>query len=154
MFTRKNRKSIQVMSQSFGHHPETSIRRKIPKRNAFLTKFLNTTFLSKQSDSRNLIPPAGLFQITIPRRCDLRTRTWSNSASEDYASSSFPLKRASKSELSNYLSSPSGSQRSFNRVPWFSKKIPSRGYSNKTAKIINGHNAFISRLLAGFYSPN
>src|SRR3954462_9121794 len=99
MFTRKNRNSIQVMSQSSGHHSESSIRRKIPKRNTFLSKFLDKIFLSKRSDSRNLIPPARLFQITIPRRCDLHTRTWSNSASEDYASSSFPLKRASKLEL-------------------------------------------------------
>src|SRR3954463_12183832 len=41
-------------------------------------------------------PPAGLFQITIFRRCDPRTRTWLDSASEDYASSSFPFERASE----------------------------------------------------------
>src|SRR3954451_5341087 len=41
-------------------------------------------------------PPAGLFQIIIFRRCDPRTRTWSDSASEDYASSSFPFERASE----------------------------------------------------------
>src|SRR3954471_11186083 len=66
MFTRKNRNSIQVMSQSFGHHPENSIRRKIPNRNAFLSKFLNKIFLSKQSDSRNLIPQKGCFRLLSP----------------------------------------------------------------------------------------
>src|SRR3954464_10734824 len=50
--------------------------------------------------------PAGLFQITVFRRCDLRTQTWSDSASEDYASSSFPLQRASQSELSKLLFIP------------------------------------------------
>src|SRR3954470_21160356 len=75
-------------------------------------------------------PPAGLFQITVFRRCDLRTRTWSDSASEDYASSSFPFERAS--ELPATFHSQVISQRSFNRVLWFSKNFPSRGYSNKT----------------------
>src|SRR4051812_11880669 len=38
---KKNRNNTQVISQSFGHHPETSIKRKIPNRDAFLSKFLN-----------------------------------------------------------------------------------------------------------------
>src|SRR4051812_44353628 len=123
MFTRKNRNGIQEMSQLSGHHP---IRRKIPKGNTFLSKFLKKRFsLQKKS-----YPPAGLFQITIFRRCDPRTRTWSDSASEDYASSSFPFERAS--ELPVTFDSPSNSQRSFNRIPGFSKNFPSRGYSNKT----------------------
>src|SRR3954470_25016808 len=74
--------------------------------------------------------PAGLFQITIFRKCDLRTQTWSDSASEDYASSSFPFERAS--ELPVTFDSPSSSQRSFNGIPGFSKNFPSQGYLNKT----------------------
>src|SRR3954468_14063211 len=88
---RKNRNSIQVMSQSFGHHPETSIRRKIPNRDAFLSKFLNEIF-SPTKRFEKPYSPAGLFKSAIPRRCGLHTKAWSNSASEDYASFSFPFK--------------------------------------------------------------
>src|SRR3954467_9436075 len=63
----KNRNSIQVMSQSYGHHPETSIRRKISNRDAFLSKFLNEIFFSlQQSDSRNLIPQQGYSRSLSP----------------------------------------------------------------------------------------
>src|SRR4051812_15816523 len=79
---------------------------------------------------RSLIPQQGCSRITIFRRCDPRTRTWSDNASEDYASSLFPFERAS--ELPVTFDSPSSSQRSFNRIPGFSKNFPSRGYSNKT----------------------
>src|SRR3954471_20751283 len=64
MFTRKNRNSIQVMSQSSGHHPESSIRREIPTRNTFLSKFLKK--ISKRSDSRNLIPQQGCSRLLSP----------------------------------------------------------------------------------------
>src|SRR4051812_14407921 len=40
--------------------------KKIPKRNAFLSKFLNKIFLSKQSDSRNLIPQQGCSRLLSP----------------------------------------------------------------------------------------
>src|SRR3954471_9431841 len=122
MFTRKNRNGIQEMSQLSGHHP---IRRKPPRETHFSTNSSKRFSLQKKS-----YPPAGLFQITIVRRCDPRTRTWSDSASEDYASSSFPFERAS--ELPATFHSQVISQRSFNRVPGFSKNFPSRGYSNKT----------------------
>src|SRR3954469_26061588 len=88
MFTRKNRNSIQEMSQLSGHHP---IRRKSPREAHFSANSSKIFSLQKKS-----YPPAGLFQITIFRRCDPRTRTWSDSASEDYASSSFPFERGSE----------------------------------------------------------
>src|SRR3954470_14498300 len=88
MFTRKNRNDIQEMSQLFGHHP---IRRKSPREVHFSANSSKRFSLQKKS-----YPPAGLFQITIFRRCDPRTRTWSDSASEDYASSSFSFERASE----------------------------------------------------------
>src|SRR3954470_12585877 len=96
------------ISPSEGNHQEKRISQQIPQKD----------FLFK----RSLISPAGLFQITIFRRCDPRTRTWSDSASEDYASSSFPFERAS--ELPVTFDSPSSSQRSFNGIPGFSKKFP------------------------------
>src|SRR3954462_15737387 len=122
MFTRKNRNSIQEMSQLSGHHP---IRRKFPREAHFSAKSSKIFSLQKKS-----YPPAGLFQITTFRRCDPRTRTWLDSASEDYASSSFPFERAP--ECPTTFHSQVISQRSFNRVPWFSKNFPSRGCLNKT----------------------
>src|SRR3954467_5989910 len=122
MFTRKNRNGIQEMSRSSGHH---SIRRKSPRETHFSANSSKRFSLQKKSYS-----PAGLFQITIFRRRDPRTWTWSDSASEDYASSSFPFEKAS--ELPVTFDSPSSSQRSFNKIPGFSKKFPSQGYSNKT----------------------
>src|SRR3954469_20217363 len=118
----KNRNGIQEMSRSSGHYP---IRRKFPRETHFSEKSSKRFSLQKKS-----YPPAGLFQITIFRRCDPRTQTWSDSASEEYASSSFPFERAS--ELPVTFDSPGSSQRSFNRIPGFSKNFPSRGYSNKT----------------------
>src|SRR3954462_3104795 len=106
MFTRKNRNGIQKMSQLSGHHP---IRRKFPRETHFSANSSKRFSLQKKSYS-----PAGLCQITIFRRCDPRTRIWSDSASEDYASSSFPFERAS--ELLVTFDSPSSSQRSFNRM--------------------------------------
>src|SRR3954464_2871687 len=114
MFTRKNRNGIQEMSRSSGHH---SIRRKSPRETHFSANSSKRFPLQKKSYS-----PAGLFQITIFRRRDPRTRTWSDSASEDYGSSSFPFERAS--ELPVTFDSPSSSQRSFNGIPGFSKKFP------------------------------
>src|SRR3954471_24982861 len=99
--------------------------KKIPRETHFSANSSKRFSLQKKSYS-----PAGLFQITIFRRRDPRTRTWSDSASEDYASSSFPFERAS--ELPVTFDSPSSSQRFFNRIPGFSKNFPSRGYSNKT----------------------
>src|SRR4051812_29025271 len=98
-------------------------------------KFPRETHFSGNSPKRFSLqkksyPPAGLFQNTIFRRCDPRTRTWSDSASEDYASSSFPFERTS--ELPVTFDSPSSSQRSFNGIPGFSKNFPSQGYSSKT----------------------
>src|SRR3954465_10851256 len=122
MFTRKNRNGIQEMSQLSGHHP---IKRKPPRETHFSANSSKRFSLQKKSYS-----PVGLFQITIFRRCDPCTQTWSDSASEDYASSSFPFERAP--ELPVTFDSPSSSQRSFNRIPGFSKNFPSRGYSNKT----------------------
>src|SRR3954462_7258494 len=122
MFTRKNRNGIQEMSRSSGHH---SIRRKSPRETHFSANSSKRLSLQEKSYS-----PAVLFQITIFRRCDPRTQTWSDSASEDYASSSFPFERAS--ELPVTFDSPNSSQRSFNRIPGFSKNFPSRGCSNKT----------------------
>src|SRR3954471_17337629 len=122
MFTRKNRNSIQEMSQPAGHH---SIRRKSPREAHFSANSSKRFSLQKKYYS-----PAGLFQITIFRRCDPHTRTWSDSASEDYASSSFPFERTS--ELPVTFDSPSSSQKSFNRIPGFSMNFPRRGYSNKT----------------------
>src|SRR4051812_48522932 len=116
MFTRKNRNSIQEMSQLSGHHP---IRRKPPRETHFSANSSKRFSLQKKS-----YPPAGLFQITIFRRCDPRTRTWSDSASEDYASSSFPFEKASE------LPATFHSQVIFNRIPGFSKNFPSQGYSN------------------------
>src|SRR3954467_1739848 len=88
MFTKKNRNSIQEMSQLSEHH---SIRRKSTRETHISASSSKRFSLQKKS-----YPPAGLFQITIFRRCDPRTRTWSDSASEDYASSSFPFERASE----------------------------------------------------------
>src|SRR3954470_13384236 len=101
MFTRKNRNSIPDMSQLFGHYPKPASEGSFPNGDTFLSKSLKKIFFRKKSYS-----PAGLFQITVFRRCDLRTQTWSDSASEDYASSSFPLQRASQSELSKLLFIP------------------------------------------------
>src|SRR4051812_17631130 len=122
MFTRKNRNSIQEMSQPAGYH---STRRKSPRETHFSATSSKIFSLQKKS-----YPPAGLFQITIFIRCDPATRAWSDSASEDYASTSFPFERAP--ELPATFHSQVVSQRSFNRVPCFSKNFPSRGYSNKT----------------------
>src|SRR3954463_1363184 len=124
MFTRKNRNGIQEMSQLSGHHP---IRRKPPKETHFSANSSKRFSLQKKS-----YPPAGLFQITIFRRCDPRTRTWSDSASEDYASSSFPFERASELPATFHsqaiVKDPSteyqGSQKK--------KNFPIQGYSNKT----------------------
>src|SRR3954464_7273719 len=118
----ENRNGIQEMSRSSGHYP---IRRKFPRETHFSANSSKRFSLQKKSYS-----PVGLFQITIFRRCDPRTRTWSDSASEDYASSSFPFERAS--ELPVTFDSPSSSQRSFDRIPGFSKNFPSQGYSDKT----------------------
>src|SRR4051812_15816522 len=54
MFTRKNRNGIQEMSRSSGHHP---IRRKIPKGNTFLSKFLKRIFSSKEVLSPSRVVP-------------------------------------------------------------------------------------------------
>src|SRR4051812_34317359 len=134
MFTRKNRNGIQEMSQLSGHHP---IRRKPPRETHFSANSSKIFSLQKKS-----YPPAGLFQITIFRRCDPRTRTWSDSASEDYAPSSFPFERASE------LPATFRSQVIF--------KDPSTGYhgsqrispaegTQTRQKIINNHNIVISR---------
>src|SRR3954462_2940476 len=92
--------------------------------------------------------PAGLFQITIFRRCDLRTQTWSDSASENYAFSSFPLQRASQSELSKLLfKDPSIEHPGSQRIS------PTQG-TQARQKTINNHDAFTSKWLAGIYFPN
>src|SRR3954466_3237370 len=122
MFTRKNRNGIQEMSRSSGHH---SIRRKSPRETHFSANSSKRFSLQKKS-----YPPAGLFQITIFRRCDPRTRTWSDSASEDYASSSFPFERSS--ELPVTLIPQAVVKDPSTGYPGFSKNFPSRGYSNKT----------------------
>src|SRR3954469_10224052 len=133
MFTRKNRNSIQEMSQPAGYH---SIRRKSPRETHFSANSSKRFSLQKKSYS-----PAGLFQITIFRRCDPRTQTWSDSASEDYASSSFPFERAS--ELPVTFDSPSSSQRSFNRIPGSQRISPAEGTQTRQ-KIINDHNTFMT----------
>src|SRR3954469_22601715 len=91
---------------------------------------------------RSLIPPAGLFQITIFRRCDPRTRTWSDSASEDYASSSFPFERASELPATFHsqeiFKDPSTEYQGSQRIS------PAKGTQTRQ-KIINDHDTFMSR---------
>src|SRR4051812_31330936 len=82
------------------------------------------------SGQKKSYPPAGLFQITIFRRCDPRTRTWSDSASEDYASSSFPFERVS--ELPATFHSQAIVKDPSTEYQGSQKNFPSRGYSNKT----------------------
>src|SRR3954466_13759178 len=87
-------------------------------------------------------PPAGLFQITIFRRCDPRTRTWSDSASEYYASSSFPFERASELPATFHsqviIKDPSTEYHD-------SQRISPAGDTQTRQKIINNHNIVISR---------
>src|SRR3954464_2350515 len=134
MFTRKNRNGIQEMSQLSGHHP---IRRKPPRETHFSANSSKRFSLQKKS-----YPPAGLFQITIFRRCDPRTRTWSDSASEDYASSSFPFERASELPATFHsqaiVKDPSTEYQGSQRIS------PAEGTQTRR-KIINDHNTFISR---------
>src|SRR3954471_7080097 len=134
MFTRKNRNSIQVMSQLSGHHP---IRRKSPRETHFSAN--SSKRFSPQNKS---YPPAGLFQITIFRRCDPRTRTWSDSASEDYASSSFPFERVLELPATFHsqeiFKDPSTGYQGSQRIP------PAKGTQTRQ-KIIKDHNIVISR---------
>src|SRR4051812_15670330 len=142
MFTRKNRNGIQEMSQLSGHHP---IRRKPPRETHFSANSSKRFFLQKKS-----YPPARLFQITIFRRCDPRTRTWSDSASEDYASSSFPFERASELPATFHsqaiVKDPSTGYQGSQRIS------PAKGTQTRQ-KIINDHNTFTSRRLVGIYFP-
>src|SRR3954470_390019 len=143
MFTRKNRNSIQVMSQSFGHHPETSIRRKIPNRNAFLSKFLNKIFLSKQSDSRNLIPQQGCSillspegVISTPRLGQIVHRNiihLPHSHFKGHQSHSFQITFHPRAVVKDPSTEQHGSQR----------RSPAKGTQTRRQKIINDHNAFI-----------
>src|SRR3954470_17545850 len=134
MFTRKNRNSIQEMSQLSGHYP---IRRKFPRETHFSANSSKRFSLQKKS-----YPPAGLFQITIFRRCDPRTQTWSDSASEDYASSSFPFERASELPATFHsqviFKDPSTGYQGSQRIS------PAKGTQTRQ-KIINDHNIVISR---------
>src|SRR4051812_14598202 len=134
MFTRKNRNGIQEMSQLSGHHP---IRRKPPRETHFSANSSKRFSLQKKS-----YPPAGLFQITIFRRCDPRTRTWSDSASEDYASSSFPFERASELPATFHsqaiVKDPSTEYQGSQRIS------PAEGTQTRR-KIINNHNTSMSR---------
>src|SRR3954467_6921014 len=134
MFTRKNRNGIQEMSRSSGHH---SIRRKSPRETHFSANSSKRFSLQKKS-----YPPARLFQITIFRRCDPRTRTWSDSASEDYASSSFPFERASELSATFHsqviVKDPSTEYHD-------SQRISPAEDTQTRQKIINNHNIVISR---------
>src|SRR3954465_12214131 len=134
MFTRKNRNGIQEMSRSSGHH---SIRRKSPRETHFSANSSKRFSLQKKS-----YPPAGLFQITIFRRCDPCTRTWSDSASEDYASSSFPFERASELPATFHsqaiVKDPSTEYCGSQRIS------PADGTQTRQ-KIINNHNIVVSR---------
>src|SRR3954469_20540847 len=112
MFTRKSRNSIQVMSQSFGHHPETSVRRKIPKRNAFLSKFLNKIFSPNEVIREILFPQQGCSRLLSPEGVISTPGLGQIMHQRIMHLPHSHFKMASKSELSNYLSSPSGSQRS------------------------------------------
>src|SRR3954466_11322434 len=134
MFTRKNRNGIQKMSQSAGHYP---IRRKFPRETHFSASSSKRFSLQKKS-----YPPAGLFQITIFRRCDPRTRTWSDSASEDYASSSFSFERAS--ELPANFHSPLIVKDPSTEYHGSQRISPAEGTQTRQ-KIINNHNIVISR---------
>src|SRR3954471_20539412 len=105
-------------------------------------KFPRETHFSANSSKRFSLqkksyPPAGLFQITIFRRCDPRTRTWSDSASEDYASSSFPFERASELLATFHsqviVKDPSTEYRGSQRIS------PAEGTQTRQ-KIINHHN--------------
>src|SRR3954462_4139458 len=133
MFTRKNRNSIQEMSQLSGHHP---IRRKSPREAHFSPNSSKRFSLQKKS-----YPPAGLFQITIFRRCDPRTRTWSDSASEDYASSSFPFERGS--ELPATFHSQEIFKDPSTEYQGSQRNSPAKGTQTRQ-KIINDHNTFMS----------
>src|SRR3954470_6894572 len=82
--------------------------KKIPKRNAFLSKFLKKIFSSK----RSLIPQQGCSRLLSSEGVIPAPGLGQVSASEDYASSSFPFERTS--ELPVTFDSPSSSQRSFN----------------------------------------
>src|SRR3954468_10166977 len=134
MFTRKNRNSIQEMSQPAGYH---SIRRKSPRETHFSANSSKRFSLQKKS-----YPPAGFFQTTIFRRCDPRTWTWSDSASEDYASSSFPFERASELPATFHsqeiFKDPSTGYQGSQRIS------PAKGTQTRQ-KIINDHNIVISR---------
>src|SRR3954469_3465157 len=134
MFTRKNRNNIQEMFQLSGHHP---IRRKSPREMHFSANSSKRFSFQKKS-----YPPAGLFQITIVRRCDPRTRTWSDSASEDYASSSFPFERASELPATFHsqeiFKDPSTEYYGSQRIS------PAKGTQTRQ-KIINDHDTFMSR---------
>src|SRR3954466_7644078 len=95
---------------------EKRISQQIPQKDfLFKRSLIPQQGCSRLLSSEGVIPAPGLGQV---------------SASEDYASSSFPFERTS--ELPVTFDSPSSSQRSFNRMPGFSKNFPSRGYSNKT----------------------
>src|SRR3954469_3984342 len=134
MFTRKNRNGIQKISRSSGHR---SIRRKSSRKTHFSANSSKRFSLQKKSYS-----PAGLFQITIFRRCDPRTQTWSDSASEDYASSSFPFERASELPATFHsqviFKDPSTEYQGSQRIS------PAEGTQTRR-KIINNHNTFMSR---------
>src|SRR4051812_21705601 len=122
------------MSRSSGHYP---IRRKFPRETHFSANSSKRFSLQKKSYS-----PAGLFQITIFRRCDPRTRTWSDSASEDYASSSFPFERVSELPANFHsqvkVKDPSTGYQGSQRIS------PAKGTQTRQ-KIINDHNTFMSR---------
>src|SRR3954471_10376544 len=133
MFTRKNRNGIQEMSRSSGHH---SIRRKSSREAHFSANSSKRFSLQKKS-----YPPAGLFQITIFRRCDPRTRTWSDSASEDYASSSFPFERAL--ELPATFRSQMIVKDPSTEYYDSQRNSPAKGTQTRQ-KIINNHNTSMS----------
>src|SRR3954471_24450875 len=110
------------------NHQEKRISQQIPQKD----------FLFK----RSLIPQQGCSKITIFRRCDPRTRTWSDSASEDYASSSFPFERASELPATFHsqaiVKDPSTGYQGSQRIS------PAEGTQTRQ-KIINDHSTFMSR---------
>src|SRR4051812_5940 len=111
--------------------------KKIPRETHFSANSSKRFSLQKKS-----YPPAGLFQITIFRRCDPRTRTWSDSASEDYASSPFPFERVSELPATFHsqviVKDPSTEYHNSQRIS------PAEGTQTRQ-KIINNHNTFMSR---------
>src|SRR3954465_5697912 len=122
------------MSRSSGHYP---IRRKFPRETHFSANSSKRFSLQKKSYS-----PAGLFQITIFRRCDTRTRTWLDSASEVYESSSFPFERASELPATFHsqeiFKDPSTGDQGSQIIS------PAKGTQTRQ-KIINNHNIVMSR---------